>query len=40
MLLLEFHMVFSLEHNEMGCTDAMEHITEVTNGEPFKERFR
>ena len=33
-------MVFSLEPNEMGCTDATEHvIEEVTNSEPFKERF-
>ena len=38
-LLLEFHHVFSLEPNEMGCTDTMEHIIEVTNNEPFQERF-
>ena len=38
-LLLEFHVVFSLEPNEMGCTDATEHVIEVTNSEPFKERF-
>ena len=38
-LLLEFHSVFSLEPNEMGCTDTMEHIIEVTNNEPFWERF-
>ena len=39
-LLLEFHSVFSLEPNEMGCTDMMEHVIEVTNNEPFWERFR
>ena len=39
-LLLEFHSVFSLEPNEMGCTDTMEHVIEVTNNEPFRERFR
>ena len=39
-LLLEFHLAFSLEPNEMGCTDTTEHVTEVTNSEPFKERFR
>ena len=38
-LLLEFHSVFSLEPNEMGCTDMMEHVIEVTNNEPFWERF-
>ena len=39
-LLLEFHSVFSLEPNEMGCTDTTEHVIEVTNSEPFRERFR
>ena len=39
-LLLEFHSVFSLEPNEMGCTNMREHIIEVTNNEPFRERFR
>ena len=39
-LLLEFHSVFSLEPNEMGCTDTTEHVIEVTNNEPFKERFQ
>ena len=28
-LLLEFHHVFSLEPNEIGCTDTMEHIIEL-----------
>ena len=38
-LLLEFHHVFSLEPNEIGCTDTMEHIIEPMKDEPFKERF-
>ena len=37
--LLEFHSVFSLEPNDMGCTDTMEHVIEVTNNEPFQEKF-
>ena len=41
-LLMEFHHVFSLEPNEMGCTDTAEHTIELLTGEdePFKERFR
>ena len=41
-LLLEFHHVFSLEPNEIGCTDDAEHVIELLEGEdePFKERFR
>ena len=39
-LLLEFHHVFSLEPNEIRCTDAMEHVIEFTKDEPFKERFQ
>ena len=39
-LLLEFHHVFSLEPNEIGCTDATAHIIEFMKDEPFKERFR
>ena len=39
-LLLEFHHVFSLELNEIGCTDSMEHIIELMKDKPFfKERF-
>ena len=37
---MEFHSVFSLESGEMGCTDTTEHVIELTNDEPFKERFR
>ena len=39
-LLMEFHNVFSLEKNEMGCTDTTEHVIKLTKSEPFKERFR
>ena len=41
-LLMEFHHVFSLELNEMGCTDTAEHTIKLLTGEdePFKERFR
>ena len=41
-LLMEFHHIFCLEKNEMGCTDAMEQVIELLpkQDEPFKERFR
>ena len=39
-LLLEFHHVFSLEPNEIGCTDATRHVIELMKDKPFKERFR
>ena len=41
-LLMEFHHIFCLEKNEMGCTDATEHIIELLpeQDKPFKERFR
>ena len=41
-LLMEFHHIFCLEKNEMGCTNATEHIIELLpkQDEPFKERFR
>ena len=39
LLLLKFHSVFSLEPNEMGCTDMTEHVIEVSNSELFWERF-
>ena len=37
---MEYHNVFSLEKNEMGCTDAAEHVIKLMKSEPFKERFR
>ena len=39
-LLLEFHLVFSLEPNEIGCTDATEHVIELMKDKPFKERLK
>ena len=39
-LLLEFHHVFSLEPNEIGCMDATEHVIELMKDKPFKERFQ
>ena len=39
-LLLEFHHVFSLEPNEIGCTNATKHVIELMKDKPFKERFR
>ena len=41
-LLMEFHHIFSLERNEIGCTDATDHIIELLpeQDKPFKERFR
>ena len=38
-MLMEHHNIFSLEPNDIGCTDAAEHIIELLNTEPFKERF-
>ena len=39
-LLLEYHDIFSLEPNEIGCMDVTEHNIELLDHEPFKERFR
>ena len=41
-LLVEFRHIFCLEKNEVGCTDATEHVIELLleQDEPFKERFR
>ena len=39
-MLMEHHNIFSLERNEIGCTDAAEHVIELLDMEPFKERFR
>ena len=41
-LLAEYHDLFSLEKNEIGCTKAAEHVIELKdpNATPFKERFR
>ena len=38
-MLMEHHNIFSLELNEIGCTDTAEHVIELLDTEPFKERF-
>ena len=38
-MLMEHHHIFSLDKNEIGCTDTAEHIIELMDDEPFKERF-
>ena len=37
---MEHHHIFSLDKNEIGCTDTAEHIIELMDDEPFKEQFR
>ena len=39
-LLAEYHDIFALEDDEMGCTEAAEHKIELTDQKPFKERPR
>ena len=39
-MLMEHHNIFSLDKNEIGCTDATEHVIELLDTELFKERFR
>ena len=41
-LLMEFHHIFCLEKNKMGCTDATKHVIKLLpeQDELFKERFR
>ena len=39
-LLQEYHDIFSLEPNELGCTSTVEHKITLTDHTPFKERFR
>ena len=39
-MLMEHHNIFSLKQNEIGCTDATEHVIELLDTEPFKEWFR
>ena len=36
---MEHHNIFSLEQNKIGCTDTAEHVIELLDTEPFKERF-
>ena len=39
-MLMEHHHIFSLDKNKIGCMDTTEHIIELMDDEPFKERFR
>ena len=39
-LLLSYHDAFTLEHDELGCTSAIEHEICLSDEEPFKEQFR
>ena len=39
-LLMEYHDIFSLDKNEIGCTDAAEHVIKLIDDEPFKEWFQ
>ena len=36
-MLMEHHNIFSLNKNEIRCTDATEHVIELLDTEPFKE---
>ena len=38
-LLMEYHNVFALKENELGCTSTIEHMISLTDLEPYKERF-
>ena len=38
-LLLEFHHVFSLEPNEIGCTDATKHVIELMKDKLSRKGF-
>ena len=39
-MLMEHHNIFSLELNEIGCTDTAEHVIKLLDTEPFKEWFQ
>ena len=39
-MLMEHHNIFSLEQNKIGCTHTAEHVIELLDTEPFKERFQ
>ena len=36
-MLMGHHNIFSLDKNEIRCTDAAEHVIELLDTEPFKE---
>ena len=39
-LIQEYHDVFSLDKNELGCTNLVKHKIKIVDSEPFKEHFR
>ena len=39
-LLIEYHDIFSLYDNELGCASQVKHNIKVTDDEPFKEQFQ
>ena len=39
-LLMEYHDIFSLDDNKLGCASQVKHNIKVTKDEPFKERFQ
>ena len=39
-MLMEHHNIFSLELNEIGCTNTAEYVIKLLDTELFKERFR
>ena len=39
-MLMEYHDIFSLDKNEIGCMAASVHIIQLLDKEPFKEKFR
>ena len=38
-LVMEYHDIFSLDDNELGCASQVKHNIKVTDDEPFKEQF-
>ena len=36
-LLMEYHDIFSLDDNKLGCTNQVKHNIKVTDDKPFKE---
>ena len=39
-MLMEYHDIFSLNDNELGCASQVKHNIKLTNDEPFKEWFQ
>ena len=39
-LVMEYHDIFSLDDNELGCASQVKHNIKVTDDEPFKEQFQ